>query len=282
MDAIKSLGWSGSPRNVPVLAAALGDDDVTVRAAARGALADIGGDAAADALAAALLAVEDDAERASVVEALAWLRDRRALPDARRYVDLWETPEGLRLLLSSGALTRSSASWLLLRLLEGAEREAVIAEALACVPNADFRQYPGRAEPARLAAVQISEVHRMLQESDPVEAEAFREQVAELAGDELGRFANSVRPVRLRRCDDEPDPFGERVVPKLGIAGLSTAPPPAGPLPPTKFGGQPDWIRRAAMARERRWKAADLSRAASRAESHGADGVHLLRLCRRR
>jgi hypothetical protein len=127
----------------------------------------------------------------------------------------------------------------------------VIAEALAGVPEADFRRHPRLTESAQLAASQISQVHRMLLESDPVEAEAFRDQVAARAGDAIGRFAHSVRPARLRRYDDGPGPPGQRVVPKLGIAGLSTTPPAAAPMPPAKFGGQPDWIG------EPQWPVAD-------------------------
>lgn len=127
----------------------------------------------------------------------------------------------------------------------------MIAEALAGVPEADFRRHPRLTESAQLAASQISQVHRMLLESDPVEAEAFRDQVAARAGDAIGRFAHSVRPARLRRYDDGPGPPGQRVVPKLGIAGLSTTPPAAAPMPPAKFGGQPDWIG------EPQWPVAD-------------------------
>jgi hypothetical protein len=78
------LPYSGSREDLPLIVAALGDEDRDARAAARGSLGNVGGQAAADALAADLERDQDDDEVDQDVEALAWLGDERGLEPARQ------------------------------------------------------------------------------------------------------------------------------------------------------------------------------------------------------
>jgi hypothetical protein len=241
LAAIKSLGWSGSAHHVPALLPALDAEGFNTRVAARGALADIGGSEAADALAASLDRIDDECERVGVIEALSWLRDPRAREGARRWFR-HPVDEEYRQLMWSRALIHNSPDWMWPRVLTTDERDAFIEEALAAVPAADYRNFIHQDEATQRATQLVGHAHTMLSEMDPSQADAFREQLATRAGDGIERFPNAMRPPRLRQAAPEPEPFGERVVPKLGIAALSATPPPAGPMPPAKFGGQPDWI----------------------------------------
>lgn len=77
--ALSSLGWSGAPADTRVIAPCLDDGDGDVRVAAIHALAEVGGSAAADALADATKRLPEDQLRDAGM-AMGWLNDERALP----------------------------------------------------------------------------------------------------------------------------------------------------------------------------------------------------------
>jgi HEAT repeat protein len=86
--AVRSLGYSGDPRDVERVAALLGDEHPEVRARARSALAELGGAGAADALFGAITGL-DRTERSEIQAALAWLGDRRDLEATRDAARGW-------------------------------------------------------------------------------------------------------------------------------------------------------------------------------------------------
>lgn len=80
--AVRSLSYSGDGRDVAGVAVLLSDEHPGVRSRARAGLAELGGKDAADALFASVAGL-DQAERAEVQAALAWLSDSRDLEGTR-------------------------------------------------------------------------------------------------------------------------------------------------------------------------------------------------------
>jgi HEAT repeat protein len=207
--ALQSLGWSGDRTDVPRAIRALRGDSAALRSAAAAALAELGGRDAADALAERLPDAAGD-ELEEIVGALAWLRDPRALPAARRLAPA-------ALVDVSGE--RHDAVWALARM--GTEDDRV-ALRRSLLEMRDTQQYQAR---GRLTGA--------LAEEHPDELDDLRDWL-ERNGVDQHRQGIGLRSVVL-------EPLGPREVPRLELAELLPEPTGEDPLQ-AKFGGQPDWI----------------------------------------
>lgn len=201
-----SLGWSGTRADVPAAARALADVRDRVRHAAIGALAELGGDDAADALALHLERCEGE-EREETIWALAWLNDRRALPLARVLAEREMSGQRRR--------TRyATAVRAVLRIGDPEDREALARRAL------DERLELGpRGGPAMHAYLPAVYAER------PDEARRFELRLREESG------------LTPRYTMVESEPLQVRSVPRLALVDATN-----GDRPAARFGGQPDWL----------------------------------------
>lgn len=227
--ALDSLGWSGGLKDVPVAAMALKDSERSVRKSARGVLAELGGQQAADALASTLSKTIDD-ELEEVVQALAWLRDARALEYARRLAD-----EGFG---RSSLLGWRNAVWAMVRLGDANTRRTLVAKMIDLVRLVeDPQRSPGELRQAKNVYTNLKVA---LGSEFPEEAEDAHESLYEEAPEQAnwvaGRKREGVVPQIVKL-----EPMEERSVPRLSLAELGERPFDDS-TPPAKFGGQPDWI----------------------------------------
>ncbi len=228
--ALSSLGWSGAAEDVPLIAAALKDAERSVRKAARGALAELGGQKAADALLSTLdETVEDELEE--VVQALAWLRDARALGCARR--------------LAEDALGRSrfvgwrNPAWAMVRLGDAEDRRALVWKMIDLA-----RQVEG-SDPQRSSAELRRAKDAYGNVRNALELE-YAGEVGELSDALYGTLPEQADWIIGRKRSNalsivELEPREPRRVPRLTLAELGER-PFDNRSPSTKFGGQPDWI----------------------------------------
>jgi HEAT repeats len=231
--AIVSLGWSGGAEDVPDVIAALSDPEPPVRRSARAALAELGGREAADALARSLREVNEE-ERVQVIQALAWLRDPRALDPARVLAStaLYDSAPGRR--------GWRNSVWAAVRLGDSADRRTLVdrvVELAQLVEDPDPRLNSIELRRARDAYANVALALRL---EHPDEVEEAREALWEGAPAQAAavtgrRRAVPAPPIAVR------EPLGARSVPRMALAALSDA-PPDDRFPPAKFGGQPDWV----------------------------------------
>jgi hypothetical protein len=203
---LRGLGRSGTRDDAGRVARCLGDESETVRSAARVALAELGGPAAADALAAHL---ETTVEREQVecMTALAWLRDPRALPLARR--------------LAPGALANFNERMTVRALLQvGTEADVA---ALRTLMIDDIRRNGPRAPSYANMAWALGREDR----------DAQRTLRTWLSEDGLGLTPETTDPISA--------PARPRTVARMTLTEL-TPTPASDAWPPAKFGGQPDWL----------------------------------------
>ena len=234
------LARSGDADDTPLLAAALHDGELAVRKAARVALAELGGPAAADELAADLARARGE-EYTGVVQALAWLRDERALEPARRLA--WV---GLGRGEFAGREGRDGPDgvWPAVRLGDVAYRGTLIDRVVELVAELDASEHATPAAPAmRIARNAFANLASALRLEAPGELEdveaALWERVPEHAAVVTGR---RMPASELRRVAVAVEPCEPRSVARVALAELSEQPPPGAGTPPAKFGGQPDWI----------------------------------------
>jgi hypothetical protein len=231
--AVRSLGWSGESSVVAHVAGALSDDERRVRVAARAALAELGTPEAADRLAVTLDAIEPE-ELPGLVDALAWLRDRRALPVARHIlvtaVANGLSPRGFR---PFGWATARLGGDDEIQLIRSMARASFDPRALDSLPrphtNGVLREDDGLA------------LLRVLAHERPELVETLRADMVDGYGlDVVGRWeydrldpSPPVTPATARA-------LLPRTVPKRAMVRLLEHPPAPGSA--AKFGGQPDWI----------------------------------------
>lgn len=238
--AVRSLAWSGAPADVGRVALLLSDSEPTVRSASRAALAELGGQAAADALFATVDRLDDD-ERGEVDAALAWLGDARDLDATRR---LAHASLGDPVARERGAV---GAIYALVRLGEPADRRALVETMMSLAGQVVFRVDP--AAPNRVPVSAESHCARMAAErlDRQLRAAGFTEE-ADRASDAYHEqliAAGWVWGYHRRHGDESPallEPLRERSVPRLAMRELRTERPSSSEKPPAKFGGQPDWL----------------------------------------
>jgi len=231
--ALHSLGYSGTRDDVPVIAQALGDDDEKVREAARAALAELGGPAAADALAVTLEEVEER-ELDQVVQALAWLRDARALTHALGIAEdtMFVGPP------FGGHRAWFGGAWSAVRLGGRAWCDAtearVIELASSVDPSVRWRENPAMVA-AHLAEQGFLEA---VGAEDWDERKRRESRIRERASDPRSQARREY--FARQRAQRQVDPLLPRDVPKLAFIDRSDARPQVG-APVAKFAGQPEW-----------------------------------------
>jgi hypothetical protein len=202
--ALHSLGWSGDEADVPLALRALDAGEIAERMAAIGALGELGGSVAADALAGRLEFVDGD-EMGQVVAALAWLRDPRALEPARRLATV---------ALDDYHRNDRNVIWALVRVGDDADRE-LLWQRVAALPDST----------AQRNAVWTLRNAFALEDPSGVPASAGAMGIERRPGASPQTF----------------QPLAPRVVPRLTLDALLDE-PPGSDGPQAKFGGQPDWI----------------------------------------
>ena len=225
---IRSLGRSGSHRDVADVATALVDLDGGVRSAARVALAELGGQPALDELAARLDGL-DGVDRVECLLALAWLRDPRVLAEVRELAS--EALAGEPGLGAPGTwLAPPHHGRLLVRaLLHIGEPEDVEHLKDRVAEEVRSGDYPRRATAYGVIGMALH-----------------------LDGRDASKTLERWR--RERESWSVPSTAGDRArtptrreVPRLTLAELVVESPPAAGAagwPAAKFGGQPDWRER--------------------------------------
>ena len=233
----KSLGWSGDSRDLGIVASLLGDPEPVVRAAARSALANLGGRDAVDALHDSLQATTTEEEREDTYAALAWLGDSREIDAiraqavARIHQSRWSHRP--RYMQSEGAI------YALLRIGTEADRKLLVDEVVEMMATAEILdpEKPNYSPEVNLAQGAETKLRIELQRAGlDAEADQLRETFFEARRD---RLPANTRPTLVNevRCE----PVLARTVARLTMRSLRTDRPPVGERPTAKFGGQPDW-----------------------------------------
>ena len=221
--AVRSLANGWSAEDLPSALAALADPAPAVRREARAALAELGGPRAADAIARGLSEAPED-ELLEPVEALAWLRDPRALGIARRLAH--ERLGRLDFTAFRGA------QWALVRLGDRRDRRALVDAMLELA--IDRSTSPSSHFAADEACRQVIEA---LRSEHPDEADAASDELHEREPEPAPGFIGRSRPPPALR-----EPLAARTVPRMTFAELLRDPPPRAAGPAAKMGGQPDWL----------------------------------------
>ena len=238
--AVTSLGFSGVESDVESVAAALEDRDPSVRRAARGTLAEIGGPEAGDALARTLEETEGR-ELDEVIQALAWLDDPRCLPAALANAEdaLFGPPRmwghGVWKPAAWGAVHLAGAEW----------RERTCDRVVELARRVD-PELPWRENPTLQAAHRAyRELVTPLRLEHPDAVARLDARMWELAPRGAGpvtglsRAGYEMRNGMAGHGPAPSEPALDRTVPKLLLGDLLEERPPSGPV--AKFAGQPDW-----------------------------------------
>ena len=236
--AIGSLGWSGLAQDVELLATALGDPESSVRRSARAALAELGGPGAAEALARNLMEVAGE-EHLEVVQALAWLRDPRALHTARQLACA-----GLRARPYTGRPGWRNSVWAAVRLGEPTLRRRLLEQTIDLaegVQDIDLRNPSSALTEARNAYANLTLALRL---EYPQEADDALEALWEAAPTQAAAVSGRHRPVAPAASSSVAlEPLERRSVARLSLAALEEQNSHSqDAFPQAKFGGQPDWV----------------------------------------
>ncbi|HTY96072.1 MAG TPA: HEAT repeat domain-containing protein [Solirubrobacteraceae bacterium] len=238
--ALTSLGFSGAECDVEPVTGALEDGDESVRRAARGTLAELGGSRAADALAGTLEEV-DGRELDEVIQALAWLDDPRCLPAAvANAEDALFGPPRMR-----GHGVWMPAAWGAMHLAGGEWRERtcdrVVELARRVDPGRPWLENPPLQAAHRAYRELVTALRLELPEAVGVLEARIWEQAPEGAGPVTGlsRAGFEMRNRTVGHGPSRTEPPLERTVPKLLLGEVIGERPSSGPV--AKFAGQPEW-----------------------------------------
>ena len=237
VGALRSLGWSGEQADVARVIPLLADPEPAVRAAARAALADLGGPKATEALFASRDGLSE-LERGDAQAALAWLGDRRDLESIRAHaIARLRGPDHV----SSGMQHYGAgAIYALIRVGSAADRRLLADVVLGMIEQAEIHDpsQPYRSPDvsrAYRAGIEVEIQLKLAGHED--EASALRIARAERLGERLP--AENRRPVpREVPCE----PAVPRSVKRLTMRSLNRELPASAGGPPAKFGGHPDWL----------------------------------------
>jgi hypothetical protein len=238
--AVTSLGFSGVENDVASVAGALEDCDPSVRRAARGTLAEIGGPEAGDALA-RTLAVTEGRELDEIIQALAWLDDPRCLPAAVANAEdaLFGPPRmwghGVWMPAAWGAVHLAGAEW--------RERtcERVVELAGRVDPELPWRENP-TLQAAHRAYRELVTPLRLEQPDAVARLDARMWELAPRGAGPVTGLSRAGHEICNGTAGHGPapsEPALDRTVPKLLFGELHEERPPSGPV--AKFAGQPDW-----------------------------------------